>query len=83
MSIAYYQIEDGTLVLINNVFIDEAGVEQTLDNNFVDEAGVDQQIFYLTEIPMWPAVGLTGHPRVFEALDLRVFEAIDVRVFEL
>ena len=36
MSQAHFQIEAGTNVVINNVFIDEAGVEQTLNVNFVD-----------------------------------------------
>ena len=81
MSKGYFQIEAGTYDTIDNVFIDAAGIEQTLDDDFMKEDGSDQQIFFTTGIPMWPT-SLLGHPRFFEAIDQRVFEATDNRVFE-
>ena len=82
MSTGYLLTATGSYDVISNVFIDEAGIEQTLNNNFVKEDGSEQQIFFVNGVPMWPS-SLLGHPRLFEAVDQRVFEAIDNRVFEV
>lgn len=81
MSKGYFLEVGGDYDVINNVFIDAAGVEQTLDNNFLLSGGGDQQIFFDAKIPMWPAT-LVGHPRLFKAIDQRVFTATDERVFK-
>ena len=78
----YFLTATGSYDVISNVFIDEAGIEQTLNNNFVKEDGSEQQIFFVNGVPMWPS-SLLGHPRLFEATDQRVFEATDNRVFEV
>lgn len=82
MSQGHFQTESGAYVVIDNVFVDAVGVENLLDNYFLDIAGDNQQIFFDAGIPLWPT-SLNGHPRLYEALDMRVFEAIDTRVFEV